>query len=146
MIPTQEGRTAGRFTPMLQLACTAAIGWLVPYAANLLLGLWPAPAAPLHAPRSLAWVLVWTPSIGLVAWLAAAFSRQRIEALALAAALGGLSALVAPFPVYGLPWRMLPALWPEAVLLGVAMPLAIVLFARRRRAQASAARPPSRSA
>ena len=97
-------------------------------------------------PRSLAWLLVWTPLIGVVAWLAAAFSRQRIEAVALAAALGGLSALVAPFPVYGRPWRMLPALWPEAVLLGVVMPLAIVLAARRRRAQASAAHPTGSSA
>jgi hypothetical protein len=136
MTPTPEGRTAGRFTLMLQLACAIAVGWLVPYLANLLLGLWPAPAAPLHAPRSLAWLLVWTPLIGVVAWLAATFSRQRIEVVALAAALGGLSALVAPFPVYGLPWCMLPALWPEAALLGVVMPLAIVLFARRQRAQA----------
>jgi len=138
MIPTPESRPAGRFTSMLQLVGALAVGWLVPYAANLLLGLWPAPAVPLHAPRSLAWLLVWAPSVALVAWLAAGFTRRRIEAVALAAALGGLSALVAPFPVYGLPWRLLASLWPEAVLLGVVMPLAIVLFARRRRAQAGA--------
>ena len=48
-------------------------------------------------------------------------------------------ALVAPCQVYGLPWRLLSGLWPEAALLGLALPLAIALFAGALRPSAAEA-------
>lgn len=121
---------AGRFALALQLTCAYTAGCLLPYGASLLLDILPANESSPHALRSLAWLAAWVLSVGLAAYLIARLARRWVRVSAIAAALGGLSALVAPFLVYGFPWWLLVRLWPEAALLCLALPLAITLFAR----------------
>jgi hypothetical protein len=132
MTMTPADRPWSRFAPALELACVYGVGWLLPFGANLILGLLPADASRLYAPHPLAWLAVWVMSVGVAAYLVARFARWRVGASAFAAALGGLSALVAPFLVYGLPWRLILGLWPELALLGLALPFSIALIARHR--------------
>ena len=124
----------------LQIAGAYTIGWLVPLIADLLLSVPLGLATLAGTLEPMAEMLRLTHICGcwIVAVVAGAYPTARFAGSkpipsAIAAALGGMSALIAPFLFYGLPFPLLASFWMEGLMLGVWLPLAIMLFAANGR-------------
>jgi hypothetical protein len=119
-------RTPRFFSLAAAAATGAALPWLVDGSVVVVGG----PGAGMTA-----YVLAWALWLVAAAGLLVVMGRSRIVSVAAAAAIGGLSAMlfVAVLHAFPAPWVL--ALWPQALAVGVLLPLLAIVMARiwRRR-------------
>jgi hypothetical protein len=117
-------RTATAFALAGAAATGAALPWLVRGTVVATVG---------QDAGAVATFVAWALWLVAAAGLLVALGRARVVATALAAAIGGLSAMLLVVGLYALPLAWVLALWPQALAVGVVLPLLTILLARARR-------------
>lgn len=116
----------------LRAGAAFVLGALLPVLSQLLLSMLDdlRPGAPhqwMHEPAA------WAAATATGAVAVAALAGAAVTACAIAAALGGLSTIGLVIALHRLPMPLVLALWPQALALGVVLPLAAIWLAWRLR-------------
>lgn len=114
-------RTSKFFALSAAAATGAALPWLVDGSVEVTAGKGAGDAAYL-----MAWALWLVAAAGLLVVI----GRSHVVAAALAAAIGGLSAMLLVVVLHALPAAWVLALWPEALAVGVLLPVLAIVSAR----------------
>jgi hypothetical protein len=117
----------------LRALSACVLGWLIAFAASVLTNFLIRITSPAET-QSLGWVLTgtgWIATVSVGACVLAIAGKRHAAIVAIAAALGGVSALFAPLVVYGLPLGLAATFWFEAFMLGFFLPVAIIALAKK---------------